>query len=214
MSVEYFVKGECRHCAGHLEFPAAAGGQTIPCPHCGQPTELRASVLEHKKRGPNPRLLAAVLVALVMAAGTAVLLLKPKTPPSAPPESQPPATMAVATPAPAPVPPVAVAPVAPPPPELKPGEVLTNDFDISPLKLEKTPGSSLVYVTGRVRNLTGQQRFGVKVVFQLFDTNDTPTGEATDYQSVLDPQGYWDFKAMVMEAKTATAKFGTIQEDK
>jgi len=36
-------------------------------------------------------------------------------------------------------------------------------------KLEKTSGSSLVYVTGTIRNDSERQRFGVKVEFSLFD---------------------------------------------
>ena len=41
-------------------------------------------------------------------------------------------------------------------------ENTTNGFALAALKLEKTPGSSLVYVTGTIRNLNDRQRFGVK----------------------------------------------------
>jgi hypothetical protein len=93
-------------------------------------------------------------------------------------------------------------------------ERLTNGFAILPFKLAKTPGSSLVYVTGTIRNLSDQQRYGVKVEFGLFDTNDNPSGSATDYQSVLDPHADWHFKAMVMVSKTASARFNSIMEEK
>jgi hypothetical protein len=105
-------------------------------------------------------------------------------------------------------PPVHLAAPAPQP------EALTNDFALLPFKLEKTSGSSLVYVTGTVRNLSDQQRFGVKVEFRLFDTNDNSVGTATDYQSVLDPHAEWHFKAMVMASRTASARFGSIAEEK
>jgi len=205
MSNHDFVKGECRHCAGHLEFPADAAGQTIPCPHCGQPTELRPFASAPKKRRFSPALLIIAAIILLALAGAPVVFLKEKPKPSVTTDIQP-AAVAPATN-------LATAPAPPPLPPLKPGEVRTNNFDISPLKLQKTPGSSLVYVVGRVRNLSSQQRFGVKVVFALFDTNHDSTGEATDYQSVLDPKGSWDFKAMIMESKTASAKFNAILED-
>ena len=106
---------------------------------------------------------------------------------------------------------VAVAPA--PPPEPKP-KAETNDFAIMPFKLENTPGSSLVYVTGTVRNLSDQQRFGVKLTFSLYDANDNPFGSATDYESVLAPHADWRFKALVMESKTVSARFSSIAEDK
>jgi hypothetical protein len=90
----------------------------------------------------------------------------------------------------------------------------TNDFAIMPYKLEPIPGSSLVYVTGAVSNLSDRQRFGVKLVFSLFDTNGEPAGTATDYQSLMEPRSQWRFKAMVMASKTASARFSSIAEEK
>ena len=92
-------------------------------------------------------------------------------------------------------------------------QVVTNDFGIMPFKLEKMPGSSLVYVTGIISNLSDRQRFGVKVSFGLLDTNDNGIGSATDYQSVLDPRVEWRFRAMVMESKAASARFNSIAEE-
>src|SRR5947207_1581642 len=40
MSGIKYLKGECAHCAGHIEFPADSVGLTTDCPHCGKPTEL------------------------------------------------------------------------------------------------------------------------------------------------------------------------------
>lgn len=93
-------------------------------------------------------------------------------------------------------------------------ESLTNEFSLLPYKLEKTPGSSLVYVTGTLRNASSRQRFGVKIEFALLDLNSNAVGKATDYQPVLDPHGEWHFKALVMESKTASAKFTSVAEDR
>lgn len=40
MSAENTVKGSCQQCGGRLSFPANAAGASIPCPHCGENTEL------------------------------------------------------------------------------------------------------------------------------------------------------------------------------
>ena len=176
MSNNNFVKGECRRCAGHLEFPADAAGQTIPCPHCGQPTELIATIVTSKNTGSSRMrwaIVAAALVVLVVAAGlVTAIYLKQKAGHTAVSE----------TPA-APATPLDTSNV----PALSkvvranpPGEERTNDFAISAVKLQKTPGSSLVYVTGTVRNLDDRQRFGVKGEFGLFDTNNHAVGSATD----------------------------------
>ena len=199
-----YVKGECRNCAGHLEFPAEAAGQNVHCPHCGQVTELqRGLVPGHKnvqRKGFRPIWLAAALVILTGVAGVAtVVLIGARSRRSAATDTNP--VAAASTPA-----KLVVA-------DLQPDEVLTNDFDISPVKLDKAPDSSLVYVIGKVRNLSNHQRFGVKVEFTLFDTYDRAIGHATDYQSVLESNGVWDFKAMVMESKAVTAHFSTIKED-
>lgn len=206
MSNSDFVKGECRNCAGHIEFPASATGQTVPCPHCGQPTVLVAAVPPYATGVSRIFARIGMIILLVGLGLGGVLYWRQnanhggiaEAKPVSPAQSNPPA-VAVATP-----------PVAPEP---QPDET-TNDFAIMPFKLEKTPGSSLVYVIGTIRNLSDHQRFGVKVEFSLFDTNDNPIGSATDYQSVMEPHGDWRFKALVMASKTTSARFSSIAEDK
>ena len=93
-------------------------------------------------------------------------------------------------------------------------ETRTNGFGVSAIKLDKTEGSSLVYATGKIRNLTSNRRFGVKVELSLFDTNNNLVGQAKDYQPLLEPGAEWHFKAMVMESKAASAKLNSILEDR
>ena len=38
---ERFYKAHCNYCEGHIEFPASAMEEVIPCPHCHRPTVLR-----------------------------------------------------------------------------------------------------------------------------------------------------------------------------
>ena len=191
MSQTEFSKCECRHCAGHIEFPAEAGGQTIACPHCGQPTELPAPLTPKKSRRP---LMIAIIVLLVAAAiGAVMISLKLGGKVSVAEKN-----FSVATNLPA---------IKPP------EETTTNGFAFSALKLEKTPGSSLIYVTGTIRNLNDRQRFGVKAEFNLLATNGAAAGKASDYAPTLEKNGVWKFKALVMESKAANATLNSIRED-
>jgi hypothetical protein len=206
MSNNNFVKGECRHCAGHLEFAADAAGETIQCPHCGQPTELVLPVSAIKTGGSGRmRFGMAVAVFVVLVGLAAVFFLLKKNGSAANPADQTTSASQTNTSA----PPAASLVIETKPPAGK----LTNDFTISAFKLEKTPGSSLVYVTGKIQNLSDRQRFGVKVEFALFDTNNNAVGHATDYQPVIDPHGDWRFKALVMDSKAVSAELGSISED-
>jgi hypothetical protein len=201
MSNSDFVKGECRLCRGHIEFPISALGTTVPCPHCGQPTELTNPNLPAKTGVSGRQRLAIALALCVAAVVPAIVLVTHKSNPSA-------------NTVPSPLLPVqsnALVALAHPKPQ---PEEVTNDFAIMPFKLEKTPGSSLVYVTGAIQNPTERQRFGVKVEFSLFDTNDNAIGTATDYEQVIEPHGEWRFKAMVIESKAVAAKFNSIAEEK
>ena len=198
MSNDILLRGGCEHCSGHLEFPASAAGGTAACPHCGQTTRLVAFVTPK----PASRLglwIGVVALAVVVGAGGGVALFLAKAGHGGSTASAPaPQTNTVATTPPTERPPV--------------DEITTNDFGIGNIKLEKQAGSSLVYVTGQARNLAARQRFGVTVEFTLYDTNDQPIGKAKDYESTIDPQGKWSFKAMVLESKTTSARFLDVTE--
>lgn len=212
MSSSDFVKGACRQCGGHLEFPASAAGTTITCPHCGWPTELESPLLPPKPAEKPPRTpgmgglwLGVIVGVVVIAAGLAGgFFYWQKTNQANGSSSKPPPAIVSNTP-------TVLAPPKPPTPKSKP-QIETNDFAIMPFKLDKTAGSSLVYVTGTVENTSDRQRFGVKVSFGLFDDNDNPVGLATDYQSLIEPHAEWHFKALVMESKATSAKFNSVAE--
>ncbi len=196
MSTGNFVKGECRQCAGHLEFPATAAGETIACPHCGQPTRLVPGHPTRKSKLRRPLLLAAI-AALSLATVVATLIGSRRGNKNA---------LLPATTKPRPV-------SATPSPARPPGdEVITNEFSISGIRLEKTTNSSLVYVTGKVRNLADRQRFGVKLECRLFDASQLSAGTATDYQRLLNPREEWTFQALVINSKAVSARWPTISE--
>ena len=216
MATQHFLKGACGSCGGHLEFAPEGAGQDIMCPHCGQRTKLlpiRQSIQPISGKGMI--ILGVMLVGLVVLSTRLLGVSREKSAPEAIPATNRVATLT------APLAPVTSVPTTqvviasvPLPSQLQPGETLTNDFIITAGYLEPTPGSSLVYVIGKVRNPTDRQRFGVKVRFALQDASGAIIGSATDYQSVIDPHGEWSFKAMVMESKTVQAQLSGISEDK
>ncbi len=192
-----FIKSECCQCAGHLEFPASAIGETVICPHCQKSTQLLGvdgapEINQPKIKSHNRRFLVISALLLLM-----FLLIWLRKQPTVVVAENPLITNAV----------VAVK-------ALPPDEIQTNNFAIATIQLEKTPGNSLVYVTGKLRNLTPQQRFGVKLEFDLFSASASVVGQAKDYQAVLEPNGVWNFKALVLDAKATSAKFRSVQEDK
>jgi uncharacterized membrane protein len=137
--------------------------------------------------------IGAIALAVIVAATAAMIFLKKSAMVSAPEKN-----IASATNAPA----------------ARPAETMTNGFAVFEFKLEKTPGSSLVYVTGTARNLTAQQRFGVRIIFGLLDTNQTASGTASDYRPVLEANGKWNFKALVLDSKAVAARLDTVREEK
>jgi Tfp pilus assembly protein PilV len=86
-------------------------------------------------------------------------------------------------------------------------------FQVTGLKLEKTPGSSLVHAVGTLTNRSARKRFGVRIELDLLDAAGQKVGSAKDYQAVIEPNAQWDFKAPVMASKASSAKLASIQED-
>ena len=203
-----FVKGQCPLCDGHLEFPAEASGQTIPCPHCGQIIDLGANRTTSKG---SRRQRVAIGVALTACLTGAFLALFSRHSPTSASSVVPTISTNIST---NPVKTVqtTLTPTLTAVTPAHPGELETNHFGISGGTLQNTSGSSLVYVLGVVRNLDDHQRFGVKINYSLFDAAGQLVGQATDYQSEIDPQGEWDFKALVMSSKAVSAHFSDITE--
>jgi hypothetical protein len=192
MNPSEFSKCECRHCHGHIEFPSDAAGQNYPCPHCGQLVELAEPL---KKRSLLP--LAITIGLLILISGITVWFVLPdknETHAAAKNDSSSATNFSAA--------------------KNHSPEFVTNDFSVSTAKLTKTTNSSLVYVTGKARNLSAQKRFGVKIEFSVFDSNAIAAGHASDYIATLEPAAVWNFKALVVDARATDVKFDSIAETK
>jgi len=88
-----------------------------------------------------------------------------------------------------------------------------DDFKVSKITLQKTPGSSLVYAIGTLRNNSDVQRFGVRIELDLLDATGKKIGSTKDYVKVIEPHREWRFRALVLAQKTASVKLGKINEE-
>jgi hypothetical protein len=192
------LRGECQHCGGVTEFPAAATGTTAACPHCGQTTELMLALPSETASPIRTKAIVFSVVALVIllgGLGGAVLALKRAQRIS---HRQPPGPVGATN----------------QPPTKLVGPFAASGFRVSPVALEKGEGTSLVYATGTIVNLANRQRFGVRIELDLLDASSNKLSQATDYRSTLEPGAEWRFRALVVDKKAASARVATIKEDK
>lgn len=201
MNQTKYLKGECQHCHGHIEFPAESAGLTIDCPHCGKHTELLLALPKEEPTIPRATIIYTLVAVIILCAGLAgaIVALKiaqrkiahknndivaqaPITPTNAPPEPEDPINHA--------------------------------GFRIGQVTIEKTAGTSLRHAVGTLTNTSDRQRFGVKIELDLFDDNGQKIDATKDYQPVIEPKGEWKFHAPVMTAKATTAKPTSVTEEK
>ena len=195
-----FLKGECQHCHGHIEFPAESAGLTNNCPHCGKQTELLLAVPKEEPTIPRATIVYTAIAVIILVAGLAGAMIALK--------------MAERKVGHKKTEPVAEAPSVAPT-VADPGDpIVQAGFEVSPITIEKTKGSSLIYATGTLSNPADHQRFGVKLQFDLFDETGQKVGTAKDYQSVIEPKGEWKFRALVVTSKASSAKIASVTEEK
>lgn len=188
------LRGECQHCGGTIEFHAEHVGTTANCPHCEQPTEL---LLAQPPEEGSPLRRKAIVFTLIVAVivigglvGASVALKRAK---------RLRAEQATVVPKP-------TEPIVPLDPFTR------NGFRVSPVMLGKGQGTSIVYATGSISNMTSQQRFGVKVELEILDAAGMKVGVASDYQKVMEAGAEWSYRALVVEKKAVSAKVVAVTE--
>ncbi len=240
MSEPRFLKCNCAHCGGHLEFPEHGIGMEINCPHCGQPTVLAVP--------PSP------VRATTSAPHSPPLPQAPPVVATAPTASAAGAT--VGAPAGASrkrgkliggivglvvVALIVVAGVAkkirdksaagdgaaaganaksaavtpppepePPPPPRVPGE----DLQVLKQQIQKAELGSLRYVSGVVTNHGDRQFFNVKVEFEMLNTKGQVVGNANDYLGNLAPHAAWNFRAQILDRDAAKPRLTKLTGEK
>jgi hypothetical protein len=197
-----YLKGECSHCGGHLEFPVDAVGMTADCPHCGKQTELLLATPKDEGGIPTRIVVWTIVAVLVLGAGlgAAMYALKraqrwaeARKQVAAPIQN----TNVVATNA-------APAPPAPDP-------IAEAGFRVSEIKLEKE--NSVVHAVGTLQNATTNTRYGVKIELDILDSDGKKIGTTSDLnRETIDPNGKWTFHALVLGRKAASAKATGVSE--
>jgi hypothetical protein len=208
MSEKKFLKCICAQCGGRIEFPAEGIGMTVPCPHCGWKTELMLDAPEDASALSRRSLKwviagVVILVVGVLGVGGALMAARHLVHRSRAQRAIAPRSgtltngLSAAKPA--------VSPVA------KPAATL-DGFSASAVKIEKTPGSTLVYAAGTLKNETDKQRFGVTVEIDLLDSAGKRIGAAKDYKDIIEPHREWTFRALLVTRNVAAARVAAVQE--
>jgi hypothetical protein len=211
MSRTKYLKGPCRHCGGSIEFPVELIGTAADCPHCGKSTELFLARPPQAPTVPRKLILWTAAAALILILGVAGSLIALKRAQRLAERKKQTSSLS-ATPL---AEPGAGASVAPTPSNAPPAETdaaAPANFQISEVRLEKVPGTSLIYAKGQVTNLLDRQRFGVRVELELLDADGQKVGTTKDYTQVIEPKAEWDFKALVVSSNAASAKLLSFKE--
>jgi len=177
----------------------------IDCPHCGKPTELLLAPPPQEAALPRRAIAWTLVAVLILGLGLAGALLALKRVQRMAEARKEQAAAQRRNPA-----PPSASPSQVPEPS---GVAAKAGFQISAIKLEKAPGTSLVYAVGTLNNPATRQRFGVQIELNLFDASGKKVGAARDYQPLIEPQGQWQFKALVVDSQAATAELASIKEE-
>lgn len=230
MNHQPFQKCACQNCGDSIEFPAQGVGLSIDCPHCNQRTLLTASepeaLAEAPEETPNPRpvpgpipdaepeptksrspALIGTIVVLVALAGSAGWYFKkgPGRASAAHPKASPTTASTGSN--------TDVSSQGTTNLAATKREKSLEDLKPGPVTLEKAKFGNLIYATGKLKNDSAHQRFGVKIEIECTDAKGQPAGKASDYTQVIEPGHEWRFRALVHDSKTAAAKVVDIQED-
>jgi hypothetical protein len=203
MPITKYLKGSCQFCGGHFEFPAEIVGTSIACPHCSKETELMLELPSAEPAIPRSTIIWTGITVFLLVLGLFGALAALKRAEKAAVARRQPVT---ATPLQTNIENAQLSPD---------DEVLLKaDFQRTSVTLQKNPGSSLVYAIGTLTNKAARQRFGVKLILDLFDEAGVKVGETTDYQQLIEPGGQWNFRALVVAPKATSARIDSIHEDR
>jgi hypothetical protein len=196
MSEKKFLKCNCSQCGGPIEFPADGIGMTIPCPHCGWQTELTLAppqeAAARSSRSLKWIITGGIILVLGIVGTVSALLLAQKL--MRKPRAQPATTRNAER------------------ETRNPLATTTNGFSISAVRIEKTPGTTLAYATGTVKNRTDRQRFGVTIEIDLLDAAGTKIGATKDYTDTVETNATWTFRALLVQKGVVAARINSIRE--
>src|SRR3954462_12993967 len=78
MNQTKYLRGECQHCHGHIEFPAESVGLTTTRPHCGKQTDLLLALAKEEPTIPRATIVYTIIAIVILGAGLvgAIVALK------------------------------------------------------------------------------------------------------------------------------------------
>lgn len=192
------LTGECQQCGGHFEFPAESAGATGECPHCGQQTEcVLASPPEEASPMRAKAILFTVIALVILVGGLIAAQLAVRRAERMVGRKSGAAAANLAQKS---------------APQTNP--FAGQNFRVSAVTLETTPGTKLVHATGSVVNLAQRQRFGVRIELELLDAAGRLVATASDYTSIVEPGAEWNFRAPVTDGRAVSARVTSVRETK
>jgi hypothetical protein len=202
MPAPKFLKCDCVHCGGHIEFPADGIGNVLPCPHCGMDTELILPEPNVDSPGFSRSVKWAgvgVIILVVGVAGVFVALSMARRMARRP---DAPASLSSRAPG--------------GPAQVVPAKWVehTNHFSSSKVTVDAQADRNVRYATGTLRNELDTQRFGVTVELELVDAAGARVGTAQDYRAVMEPGAEWNYRALVVTGQPAEARVILIREQR
>lgn len=87
-------------------------------------------------------------------------------------------------------------------------------FDLSPISLEKRPGTSETYAVGTLTNTSNRARLSVTVEVNLLDARGQKLGILRAFRPTLDPGAKWRFEMPVVgQPQAVAAKLASLKAD-
>ncbi len=183
MSDSAFLKCQCEHCHGRIEFPAQYANQTIPCPHCKKETRLTiAPVTPAIPEPPTP-----------VALNPAPFAVEPAVPARSNQKGLLIAGIAVVA--------IVILAVLGLVATKKSHEQAAKALQVVSWKMEPAEYRSY-YLVGTVTNTSDQKITGVNVEFNLLDNSGETVGTASDHAESVEAHGNWKFKVITPSTQT------------
>lgn len=184
MSTDSSGKTVCAHCGGHLEYPQAASGMDVECPHC-QPT---VTLVAHRPSMRRWFWMAVLLIILALAGAGGWLVWSHKA-----------VAQGKAHPS--------VIPNPPPADLQRMKQLALWDFSV-----QQKEGSTITHAMARVVNESDSVRYGVEIRLELLDALGQPLGTCRDYIERLEPNQDTYVRALVIKRNVAKARLLDISE--
>jgi hypothetical protein len=171
-----FFRTTCNSCGGAIQYPAEQVGTSIPCPHCGESTELLLEAPPEESVLPRRMVILGTIAVVILAGGllASMYALKQARGMAERSRNRP-----------------EVAPSAPNAP-LAITNRIDNTWGVSQAHLRTAAGRDVRFQVS-VTNLLTRPRAGVTAQIELLDSGGRRVGVVQEQLSLLSALGEWSF---------------------